>query len=396
MSDAVHVRHLSLTQRGDQQRLAAEIDGDLVGFDAPAGTFLAPRAEPFLALALQEAMARRVPLVLDPAHRVSPAWVRNLQRVQAVLLSWNDEDMGRVPVQAMTAPEPEHRGWGLSTFSGGVDSSYTFMRCRDQVSHVLLVQGFDTDDEDGWRRNVAARRAFADRQGVALLPVANNVRSFLQQRRLSWNLAHGGLLASLGVALGARGVVIPSTFTYSHLIPWGSHPLLDPLWSTDQTTVTHHGADCGRTEKTRQLLQSPELLDQLQVCWRSVDQNCGECPKCIRTSLALYLLGARSAKLPPYHSADQLAALRPTDGASLAYTEELIRLASVMGHPAVAQRLRRDRRRYLLKMHAVEWIKLLGGRRLKTWARGRSAALWRRDRVKLQAARDWLDEGVAP
>lgn len=396
MSDAVHVRHLRLTPQGETQRLEAEIDGDLVWFDAPSGAFHGPRAEPFLALALQEAMARRVPLVLDPAHRVSPAWVRNLERVQAVWLSWNDEDIGWVPVQASTAPEPDHRGWSLSTFSGGVDSSYTFLQCREQLSHVVLVQGFDTDDEDGWHRNVRARRAFADRQGVALLPVANNVRAFLQRRRLSWNLAHGGLLASLGVALGARSVVIPSTFTYSHLIPWGSHPVLDPLWSTDQTTVTHHGADCGRTEKTRRLLQAPDLLHELQVCWRSVDQNCGQCPKCVRTSLALHLLGAESAKLPPYTSVDQLVALRPSDGASLAYTEELIRLALVQGHPAVARRLRRDRRLYLLKMHAVEWLKLLGGRRLKTWARGRSTAAWRRDRVKLQAARDWLDDGVAP
>jgi len=127
MSDAVHVRHLRLTPQGETQRLEAEIDGDLVWFDAPSGAFHGPRAEPFLALALQEAMARRVPLVLDPAHRVSPAWVRNLERVQAVWLSWNDEDIGWVPVQASTAPEPDHRGWSLSTFSGGVDSSYTFL-----------------------------------------------------------------------------------------------------------------------------------------------------------------------------------------------------------------------------------------------------------------------------
>src|SRR5207302_11088078 len=86
--------------------------------------------------------------------------------------------------------------------------------------------------------------------------------------------------------------------------PWGAHPLVDPRWSTEAVDVVHDGCEANRIEKIRrQIASSPLALQSLRVCWRgdSASYNCGECPKCLRTMLALHLAGTlpRATTFPP-------------------------------------------------------------------------------------------------
>src|SRR5690606_31296538 len=73
---------------------------------------------------------------------------------------------------------------------------------------------------------------------------------------------------------------------------WGTHPLLDHLWSSDLTAIRHLGNDAFRAEKVAAIAARPELLDHLWVCHRDPLENCGICPKCSRTMAVLKVLGA--------------------------------------------------------------------------------------------------------
>jgi len=391
-ADEVLITDLALVQHGDIQELSAQVDGERLWFQFPASLPLCLRAELFFPVALQEAMVRGVPLRLAEPYTISDRLLDNLATLQAILTTWNSEDFRVVPIHAAStsAAQAQAQDWTISCYSGGIDSSYTYSRHRDQISHLLLVQGFDSEsDDDSWRQNIAARRAFAESEGKQLIPVACNVRQFIMQRKLSWGVSHGSLLAALGVSLSAKRLLIPSSFTYSELFPWGSHPLLDCCWSTEATEVIHHGLEASRTEKTEYIAAHQNILDHLQVCWRSVDQNCGNCPKCVRTSLALHLLGKSSRSLPVYQDISQLRWLKPGNHASLAFTDDLIGFCLERGADDLARQLLRYRKHYLLKYHSAEIIKVLFGRLARAVSRRFWPKDWHQDRAKIHAGKSW-------
>lgn len=390
--DVVLIDRLTLYCDADGKELSAFVDGERVWFRFPSDAPVALSAEPFLAVALQEAMVRGAPLRLAAPCTIPTRLLAGLYAMQDLFVCWNGEDFRRVPIEAALNDEVVGSEITLSAFSGGIDSSFTYVTERHNITHLLLVQGFDGNfGDDVWAQSVEARSRFALAEGKTLLPVSTNARKFMEGRKLSWSVLHGSLLGALGVALRARRMLVPSSFTLDELFPWGSHPLLDPLWSTDVTQVVHHGSATRRTAKTAAIAEYPAALAQLQVCWRGVNANCGACPKCVRTSLALHLLGRTSAGLPPYQRPEQLRWLKPGNQGSLAFTEDLIHFALIHRRPDIAQTLKGFRRRYLVRFHATELMKVYGaswGRALtRRWARKE----WHSDRAKLQGARNWLD-----
>jgi hypothetical protein len=60
-----------------------------------------------------------------------------------------------------------------------------------------------------------------------------------------------------------------STYSYSNLAPWGSHPLTDPLLSTLGTRVIHDDAAFSRIEKTEFIARREMALRTLRVCWNA-------------------------------------------------------------------------------------------------------------------------------
>jgi hypothetical protein len=103
------------------------------------------------------------------------------------------------------------------------------------------------------------------------------------------------VLAGIGLAVGGwlANVYVASTQDTEHLNPWGSSPDLDPLWSTERTTLHLDGTEVTRTNKVRFLAASEIAVSRLKVCWREdIDTNCGQCEKCLRTQCALAIAGA--------------------------------------------------------------------------------------------------------
>jgi hypothetical protein len=153
-----------------------------------------------------------------------------------------------------------------------------------------------------------------------------------------------GAVALLLSPLFSR-VYIPSSHDYSQLVPWGTHPLVDPLWSTDDLEVVHDGCEATRLEKTALIASHDVALRHLWVCWGG-RFNCGDCNKCQRTILALQALGAldrcTTFRRGPFRPAE--AARIPFYGdlaATTCYIEEIIEFLDASGKdPRLARALR--------------------------------------------------------
>jgi copper chaperone CopZ len=73
----------------------------------------------------------------------------------------------------------------------------------------------------------------------------------------------------------------------------GSHPQLDPYWSSNAVEVSHHGANHSRGDKVTAKSGWPVTHKYLRVCYEDkVDgMNCGVCEKCVRTQLEFMAAG---------------------------------------------------------------------------------------------------------
>jgi hypothetical protein len=140
-------------------------------------------------------------------------------------------------------------------------------------------------------------RETASRLGLPLLEVETDARAFTDPF-YGWGNVHGSVLAGLGTALnGSLGTaIIPSTDSFASVVPYGTNPLVDHLWSTAAVEVRHDDLSLTRTGKVAALAeQRPDLLPYLKVCFEQdrVD-NCGQCGKCLLTMASLIAVGKLS------------------------------------------------------------------------------------------------------
>lgn len=360
-TDSIFVTDVKLTSLGDYQELSAIVDGEKLWFRFPVELDLEPRAEAFLSPALFEAMTRGAPLIIERDTPISSKIEAALPTIQSIFHCWN-RDLQVIHVDAERRSAQTRIDGAICCFSGGVDSTYSFAQHREEISHLLLVQGFDNwKSKDDWRENVSARLALADAIGVKLIVVESNVRDFVEKRKIYWGLVLGGVLGGLGATIAPKRCFIPSSWTYQDLHAYGSHPLVDPLWSTEATEVTHDGADTTRSHKIESIACSQLLLDQLQVCWNSSSRNCGDCPKCVRTAIVLHLIGKRSQNLPSISIPQQLKLLRIDGEASLPYIIDLIDYSKEKGALDLHHRFIRMRNRYIMKNALDQFLKALLG-----------------------------------
>ena len=161
----------------------------------------------------------------------------------------------------------------------------------------MFSEGFEIEYSPETER--AQRSAAAARGGAAssceLVVCSTNVRE-LFWGVVGWSDGHGAALAMLGQSLsgGLRSFAIASNTTYANVMPRGSNPQTDPLWSSERVEIAHDSAAFGRTGKVVWLARErPELLDHLYVCWgKDSTRNCGRCDKCLMTMIGLAVAGA--------------------------------------------------------------------------------------------------------
>jgi hypothetical protein len=209
----------------------------------------------------------------------------------------------RIECESLIPPGTENgRDIVMSAFSGGVDSFFTLKSYLPgnelpksvQISHLLFVHGFDIKLEYP-KSFPLLRDAYSDmcdRLGIKLISCGTNCQQFGTRR--NWGLFHGSALIGAAHAVGRRTAMfhVPSSHSFTSLLPWGSDPGIDYLLSTEATQVIHHGSGFTRTEKTEAIAYWEEVCDKLRVCaFDDSTLNCSKCEKCLRTMMTLDMLG---------------------------------------------------------------------------------------------------------
>jgi hypothetical protein len=308
-------------------RVACSPAGDAVFFEASVP--LEPNVEGWVCPFFLLAMSRRASLVVRaPLSQVLNA---NLESIRNMAAQWWP-GFGGGRVQAPPARERTARGGRALFFTGGIDSTYALLQLRDRLDAVVFVEGFDVDlrDEDRLGRVRDHLRATAELAKVPLVRVRTNLREHPLFRRLNWEITHMAALA--GVAHVLAGTFRTLYAAASDVPPpYGSHPELDPLWSSENMALVNFGSDVSRLERVAAIART-HLRERVRVCWQHLTPglNCGICEKCLRTRLQFLAVdpACAPAAFPPSPLLERVRALRRAPPELWGQWEQLGRLVN--------------------------------------------------------------------
>jgi len=314
----VHQPIKSITRGRVRISAFIEIEGrpelsDTLWFEFPAdmSESVSGQSNAFAAALLPAAMALGRPLAVRGG--VSPKLLAGLGKVQDLFHGWLPAAFSKIDIhcERLEVESADTAGAApAAAFSGGIDSFFTLIthlprRAADpgqRLKYILFVHGFDIPSAD--RRTYGLARESYEKMaaglGVRLIAAASNFRDLRLTRSVPWDMACGPALigAALSLAPVFSRFFVPSTHRHAEHLVQGCHPLVDPNFSTETLEVVHDGIDFSRSQKTKVIAEFQPSYDNLRVCWVKPDgvRNCGRCQKCLRTMIALDLLGA----LPRY------------------------------------------------------------------------------------------------
>ena len=213
----------------------------------------------------------------------------------------------------LTPQTPPRAGF---LFSGGIDSLATLRANHlsfppDHPGYIrdgIFIHGFnfgryeDAEQVEAFKDLEARLQAFSQQIGLNLISVRTNLRHLDNDNPIWAHELQGAALSAVAHTLARRltDVSIGSTYEISIMQPKGSHPLLDPNYSSFNLRMHHSGLEYSRLEKTKLVADWDTALHQLRVCDKTNAlqtkletemQNCCECEKCVRTMTTLVALG---------------------------------------------------------------------------------------------------------
>ncbi len=356
---------INLQETADAVRLSARLDDFELWYKLPVGWPVIPRGDAFLPPALVVSMLRDEPPEITSAALISPQLRRGCEQIQHVLHGWDPSFRYATILAGEKVSEPCNPGVA-AFFSGGLDSAYTFLRHAEEITHLILVRGWDIPLADDRVFTAAVRhgenvaRAF----GKTLVVVETNSLEMVARRSIRRWTYFGASLAGVALALGFQKVYVAAGQNYSYFWAAGSHRLLDPHWSTETTTFVHDGVEARRSDKLRALAGSRVLLDGLRVCLRRGNYNCGSCEKCLRTMVPLRLLGLASAALPPLATAGLLRKISLREEQQFAYCRENRELALDVGDVEITRALLSLMRGYMVRKTVLDFDEFFCGGRI--------------------------------
>ena len=245
---------------------------------------------------------------------ICPNLREGLDTVMGLMKEWTQGEYQPLNIEAKTrsvANDLNHPGGAGLFMSGGMDSlaalrvnKKTYPKQHPgSVKDCLLVHGFDIGGvvERGMKYHVfdraqTALSAIAKDADVTLIPVYTNIRHLCDERDLWLDRFFGAVLAAVAHAFTSRLdlVYIASSYDIPNLTPCGSHPILDPAYSSYDLRIIHRDLALSRLEKLRVVADWDVAFQHFRVCLANVPDrlNCGKCEKCIRTMTALVAIGA--------------------------------------------------------------------------------------------------------
>jgi len=241
-----------------------------------------------------------------------------------------------------------------SFLSGGIDSlamlranHLTYPETHPMfIKHCFLVYGFgmggsriDYDKQtEAFMETATGLGDVARDAKVTLVPIYTNLRHLDDNLRF-WNYVfHGAFLAAVAHSLLplVHTMSIAASDAITDISPWGSHPLIDPNFSSADLKIRHDGITYSRLAKVKLVGEWDVALRNLHVCshiYKSMQTsprvlNCGKCEKCVRTMaelLAVGLLNKSTGIFPSTELSKQLLikAMRGI-GSEEAYYRELV------------------------------------------------------------------------
>lgn len=304
---------------------------DLVLFfeaEGPGSEDISPEPNAFLLACALPAMRhgeRRISIEGNVCPRLRDGLVAAVSLQQ----SWNGDDRrlpAIEPVQGFRAPEPALPARRGAFLSGGLDSLDVFLENHDafaeghpgRLRDALHVVGLphlghlEPAVRDNFRNRArAAAESIARELGIRFIPVRTNLGEVEPDFGFFGRDYFGSGYAA--VAHLFASALTSATIASGHppgvpLTPHGSHPLLDPLFSSAALEIRHEGADRARLEKSAAAARRPDLLRHLQVCGapsflpiEGPFANCGRCSKCLHTLAEIHLAGGldQAASFPP-------------------------------------------------------------------------------------------------
>ena len=296
-----------------------------VGVPDQFSYMLSERQDVFLPIGLMLSLVRGEQLDLSDIE-VDPFFFRNVKSAIAHHASWRQKLKFIAPVNVSELKEPSRSGEEAAVFfSGGIDSLFSLVRHskgRNALPGAAVPRDISYAFHVFHRIDPAAAASISaesrilktasENLGAQFVPVISNMMMF---DRKWWDayvpVGHGAALATVMHTLSNRlGYgIIASSHTYGKLIPWGSSPITDPLYSSSSLKIIHDGSTYTRVEKTKVISESDAALRSINVCDHMIPNegyvNCSRCQKCLRTMITLDLMGkANNASCPSFDWSD--------------------------------------------------------------------------------------------
>jgi hypothetical protein len=201
---------------------------------------------------------------------------------------------------AAGTPMQKPNGQVATLFTGGVDSYFTVVSRLEKpkgekIDALVYLVGYDRDRPLKGEQIKTMLSCASECTDTNLYFVNSNAKSIVC-KHVGWSsTAHGSLLIAAACILSRTisKLLVGSTESIDVLERLGTHPLIDPLYTTTAVTVANDGWEFSRNEKIKLISESPFVLRHLRVCWQEEidDINCGRCEKCVRTMIAMKIFG---------------------------------------------------------------------------------------------------------
>ncbi len=304
------IRATALVTWEDCERVAQEV---YIETEAQFGHDFTSNPHAFLVGCLLPAMhfgEKRILLDVE----ICPLLREGLDTVMALIHEWYGDGYKTLKIEAKTSTKtllsdsPARAGLFLS---GGFDSLAALRLNRlhyapqhpGLVKDCFMIHGFDIGGvvKRGMKYHVfdrakAAMASIAKDAKVKLIPVYTNIRHLCDDRDLWLEKFFGAVLAAVAHTFVSRInlVYIASSYDIPNLVPCGSHPLIDPAFSSYDLRIIHRDVELPRMDKIRLIADWDVAFQNFRVCLANVTDhlNCGKCEKCVRTMTELAAIGA--------------------------------------------------------------------------------------------------------
>ena len=241
--------------------------------------------------------------------KICPYLRLGLETAIAWLQHWYGyEKIPRIEVEVQETVEKDHSGEKRAGmfFSGGIDALATLRRNRlnfppehpGAIKDGVVVFGLEIDKEESYNILLDSMKDVALDARMNIMPVYTNVRYLDDSWRFWSDQFESSCFASIAHAFSTRFNIIylASSFDIPKLHPHGSHPDLDPNYSSYDLRIIHDDIVSSRFEKTRFISDWEAAIRNVRVCnetqnFQKGQLNCGKCEKCIRSMLSFLALG---------------------------------------------------------------------------------------------------------